>query len=70
MLADGSLELRRCRPRGARAFPKLLNTAEGGLLAWLRGWMGDSSWGRNPGSGAGMTRVTLLRQWKGPGEGQ
>ena len=49
-----------------RAFPKLLNTAEGGLMAWLRGWMGDSSWGRNPGSGAGMTRVTLLRLWKGP----
>ena len=27
-------------------------------MAWLRGWMGDSSCGRNPGSGAGMTRVT------------
>ena len=45
----------------ARAFPKLLNTAEGGLMAWLRGWMGDSSWGRNPGSGAGMTKVIPFR---------
>ena len=38
-------------PGRARAFPKLLNTAEGGLMAWLRGWMGDSSWGRNPARG-------------------
>ena len=34
-----------------RAFPKLLNTAEGGLMAWSKGWMGDSSWGRNPAQG-------------------
>ena len=56
---SGCYKARR-NPLATRAFPKLLNTAEGGLMAWLGGWMGDSSWGRNPGSGAGMTRVTLL----------
>ena len=36
----------RGRPEETRAFPKLLNTAEGGLMAWLR-----DGWGTVPGAG-------------------
>ena len=67
MPAEGSLELGRCRPRGARAFPKLLNTAEGWAAGMVEGMDGGQFLGQESRLGGrndeGNSITTMERSW-------